>query len=88
MEKEIKIEIGGQSVIIDKLFGPQIFANLRITPDTSTNTWIIEREVMMNDSKGRPVKDHPDCIQIGWHEWVEWIRIPGQLKCEFRQNRE
>jgi len=40
-----EVEIGsGQSVIIDKLFGPHIFANLRITADTQRGCWVIERE--------------------------------------------
>ena len=41
---------GDNPVIIDKFFGPQIFAPLRITADTKTNEWIIEREII-KDSK-------------------------------------
>lgn len=38
------IEIGTQdTVVIDKLFGPTIFANLRITADFDRG-WVIERE--------------------------------------------
>lgn len=46
MEREPKvIEIGSQdTVIIDKLFGPHIFANLRITADTTRGCWVIERQ--------------------------------------------
>lgn len=66
--KEIKVEVGYESVIIDKLFGPQIFANLRITADPKTNTWLIEREM----------------IDTG--EWQEWVRIPGQISIEFKDN--
>ena len=41
--KEYKIEIGtGDRVTIDKLFGPTIFADLRITADFDRG-WIIER---------------------------------------------
>lgn len=43
-EKEIKVTVGYNAVVIDKLFGSQIFANLRITPDPHSNTWLIERE--------------------------------------------
>ena len=74
MTEEIIVEVGYQSVIIDKLFGPQIFANLRITADPSTNTWKIERQTIMNDKEGN-----------SWVEWIEWVRIPGQLEIEFRQ---
>jgi len=66
--KEIKVEVGYESVIIDKLFGPQIFANLRITADPKINTWIIEREM----------------IDTG--VWQEWVRIPGQVAFEFKDN--
>ncbi len=65
-ENEINIEVGYQSVVIDKMFGPLIFASLRITPDAQSNKWIIERQ-NINDS-----------------EWVEWVRIPGQLAFEFK----
>lgn len=54
-DQEITVEVGCQSVIIDKLFGPQIFANLRITADATSNTWLIERE---NISTGK------------WVQWV------------------
>jgi hypothetical protein len=38
------IEIGsGQPVEIDKMYGPLIFANLRITADADSGDWIIER---------------------------------------------
>lgn len=40
-----KIEIGsGDRVTIDKLFGPTIFANLRITADIDRGCWVIERD--------------------------------------------
>ena len=40
-----EVEIGsGQSVTIDKLFGPMIFANLRVTANTERGEWVIERE--------------------------------------------
>lgn len=44
MEKEIqKIEIGIQTIEIDKMFGPTVFASLRITPDLERG-WLIERQ--------------------------------------------
>ncbi len=66
----IKLEIGYLSVIIDKIFGPQIFASLKITPDTKTNSWVIERQRCDNA------------------EWIEWIRIPGQLDFEFNRTED
>mgnify|MGYP001611178823 CR=1 FL=1 len=43
--KEQTVEIcEDDKVIIEKLFGPLIFANLRVTPDFKSNLWIIERE--------------------------------------------
>lgn len=32
------------SVIIEKMFGPHIFTNLRITADTTRGCWVIERQ--------------------------------------------
>lgn len=43
--KETKtVEIGSMdTVVIDKLFGPTIFADLRITADSDRGCWVIER---------------------------------------------
>ena len=41
----IKIDVGYESVTIDKCFGPAIFANLRITADPARG-WVIERNWM------------------------------------------
>lgn len=39
------IQVGPDApIVIEKLYGPSIFASLRITADTETNEWIIERE--------------------------------------------
>jgi hypothetical protein len=43
---DIKVEVGYQSVTIQKMFGPQIFADLRITADPKNNMWVIEREII------------------------------------------
>jgi hypothetical protein len=43
--KDHKIEIGsGDRVTIEKLFGPTIFADLRITADYERGCWVIERQ--------------------------------------------
>jgi len=42
---ETIIEMGsGQSIVLDKLYGPTVFANLRITADAEKG-WVIEREL-------------------------------------------
>jgi hypothetical protein len=44
-DETIHVDIcGDQPVEIDKLFGPLIFANLRVTADVKSNEWIIERQ--------------------------------------------
>lgn len=54
-KKEIPIEVGYQSVVINKMFGPLIFSSLRITADPKTNTWVVEREIIKTGD---------------WVEWV------------------
>ncbi len=45
--REKRVEIGAdERVVIDKLFGPLIFADLRITADFQSNSWIIERMII------------------------------------------
>jgi hypothetical protein len=47
--KEITVEIGcGDKVTVNKLFGPLIFTNLRITADFESCSWIIERQWIEN----------------------------------------
>lgn len=43
-EEKATLEIGSnESVTIDKMFGPTIFADIRITADTERG-WVIERQ--------------------------------------------
>lgn len=43
-EDKNTIEMGShETLIIDKLYGPTVFAELRITPDASRG-WVIERQ--------------------------------------------
>lgn len=46
IDKEKKeVHLGSdETVVLNKLFGPSVFANLRITADTKTMEWVIERE--------------------------------------------
>ena len=51
--KEYSIEIGSfDSVIIDKMFGPTIYCNLRIIAMGVEGKWIIEREKTVNNENG------------------------------------
>ena len=43
-QDEIIVYIGYNAVVIDKEIGPTIFAPLRITPDSVSGDWIIQRE--------------------------------------------
>ena len=41
-----ELQIGShESIIIEKLFGPQCFDRLRIRAEPSTNEWVIERDL-------------------------------------------
>lgn len=69
----VTVEVrGDQPVIINKLYGPLIFANLRITADTKTGNWIIERE----------------WIKTGEYSSSFHVIIPGQIAEEFTQDDE
>lgn len=41
--------MGGDTVVIDKMFGPLIFADLRVTADTARGCWVIERQWVATD---------------------------------------
>lgn len=72
-EDIITLEHGYETIILDKLYGPTIFANLRIRAVISpTAEWVIERQSIIN----REVK------------WVEHARIPAQLDGEFDEANE
>jgi hypothetical protein len=41
------VEVGcSQPITIDKLFGPLIFCDIRVTAEFATNEWVIERKRM------------------------------------------
>lgn len=75
--QQTTIEIGGQQVIINKLFGPMVFMDLRISPDHKDCCWIIERYTIFYKTDGSDDS-----------RWVEWCRIPGQFEWEFFQKNE
>ncbi len=67
----VSIEIGSeQPVTIEKLFGPTIFSDLRITADAKTCEWVIERQWIKSS------------------EWLEWVRIPGQISQEVTEQED
>ena len=75
IEKSKTIEMGsGDSITLDKLYGPTIFARLRITA-TPSRGWVIERETADRHN------DEPDLTSI----WVEWCTIPCQLDMDFEK---
>ena len=57
-------------VVLSKMYGPIIFADIRIRADSETCEWIIERE------------------NINTMEFVEVIRIPGQIASEFEDDEK
>lgn len=67
------VEMGPDTVILDKMFGPTIFADLRITADPQRG-WVIERQWIANV--------HED------EKWVEWCVIPHQIDAEFPKDDE
>jgi|SRR6185437_1641456 len=52
-------------VVLIKMFGPLIFADIRIRAESKTCEWIVERQ------------------RIDTMQWIEVIRIPGQVEDEF-----
>lgn len=80
-KKEIVVEIGSNdSVTMCKGFGSMAFMNLRITPDVSSCSWIIERSTVL------PCADPEEKESDSWVSWVEWCRIPAQFDWEFRRD--
>lgn len=54
--KRKEINIGsGESIVINKLYGPSVFDPLRITADSNSYKWIIEREVIITDEDGNDI---------------------------------
>ena len=66
---ELTVEVGGQSVIVDKLFGPLVMQNVRVRVDVEEAEWVFERwqcnpvDADGNDTGGK---------------WVEVARVNGQ----------
>ena len=72
IEGKDTISVGSdETLTILKDYGPTIFMDLRITADCESVCWIIERQTILNGT---------DDVQ-----WVEWVRIPGQLDFEFEE---
>lgn len=75
--REVLVEIGpDESVVIDKMYGPMTFMNLRIRPDIARCEWVIERQTILPC----PDPEDPDTVQC--EIWVVWARIPGWCEWE------
>jgi len=73
--KRNEVNIGSDdTVIINKLYGPTIFCNLRITARTSDCKWVIERQVIEQDAQGN---------DISYYETM--LEIDGQASIDFRE---
>ena len=72
--EQVTIETGYKHILLDKMFGPLIFHNLRIHADPSDGTWVIERSMGFQ---------HED--DDAFDQWIEWVRIPGQLKQDYQK---
>lgn len=75
---ELHLKVGYEPLYVEKVFGPLIFADLRIRADVGTCSWIIERECGYEQT---PEGDGPII-------WKRWVQIPGQLDRDFEINEE
>lgn len=79
--ERIEVQMGSHNIVeIDKLFGPAIFAGLRIYCSTTSCEWVIERQVYI------PGDYSKDDQETSRELWVEWCRIPAQYKWEFHDD--
>lgn len=80
-EKRYETVEVGAGVIIEKLYGPTVFMDLKITLDRNKCEWVIERRTIL------PCPDPEDQENTThWQKWVEWCRIPGQFDWEFEKD--
>ena len=70
---DFSFDLGAETLLLCKTFGPMIFADLRIRADASSCEWVIERAC--------------GCEQTAEGDgpviWKEWYRIPGQMDGDF-----
>lgn len=67
----IKVEIGlGKIIELEKLFGPLVMTNIRVTIDKQRAEWIIEREIVPKEGAGT---------------WEVCARIDGQNSITFNE---
>ena len=73
-EKRKTVNVGSNStIIIDKMYGPTIFCNLRITARSRDCKWIVEREVIGQDDQDNDITS-----------WETMCEIDGQESISFR----
>lgn len=73
IDEDCTLEMGYSKIILDKMFGPLIFCDLRIYPDSKTCEWVIERQVIDKES---------DVF------WEEFCRIGGQESIYFHDEEQ
>lgn len=81
-QKRFTVLVGTDTpVVIDKLFGPTIFCDVRVTAlfrkEDQEPVWRIEREVLGHDEEGN-----------GTQSWEIMLEIPCQESIEFRDEWE
>ena len=66
IDKESKeINIGGdETITINKLYGPLIFCNLKITARTKDCRWVIEREVIEVDEQRNDITSYETILEL------------------------
>lgn len=68
-----KLEIGSfDSVIIEKLYGPTIYCNLRITAMGADAKWLVEREKITQDYQGNDVTTWEKVCEIDAQESIDF----------------
>jgi hypothetical protein len=70
----ITVECGGQIVVIDKLFGPLIACNVRVSLDGKSGEWVVERETCVSDKDEDTGVDGINAV----HGWEEVTRFDCQ----------
>lgn len=69
-----EVEMGPSDVLeIDKVFGPLVMTNLRVSIDVERCEWVVERKVIKNGPDG------------DIESWEVCARIDGQNSIEFRE---
>lgn len=72
-KKSITVNIGGdKTVYIDKLYGPMIFCEVRVTPVVNTCTWKVERLRISQDENGNDVQTWETVCEFDAQECISF----------------